>query len=472
LGEAQSKGKKEAGCIGDTPEHQMNDIKCPSCGEQFTIDEAGYASIAQQVRDQEFNRMLSDRMKAAEQEKQDAIKISQAELQQAHAALLASKELELEGLRSQLQNADTKTENEVTKAEALAKEEAQAKILELTKELQSANSALEVKGKESALELQNAEMRADKEKDKLIAELELQKSKGEQALRAAEDKYTTQIKDREDEIHRLKEMKAKLSTKMIGESLEQHCEYEFDKLRSTAFTTAEFSKDNDITTGSKGDYIYRDFDPESKEEVVSIMFEMKNEADQTATKKRNEDFFKELDKDRSEKGCEYAVLVSLLEPESELYNSGIVDVSHKYPKMYVVRPQFFIPIISLLRNGSMKALEYKKELSLVKAQNIDITNFESDLEQFKGGFARNFDLASRQLESVVNEIDKSIKHLEKTKDWLSKHQNNMRLANDKLQGVSIKKLTKSNPTMQRLFAEQATRLPLGQPTLSGSEGGA
>ena len=452
----------------------MNDIKCPSCGEQFTIDEAGYASIAQQVRDQEFNRMLRDRLKAAEQEKHDAIKISQAELQQAHAALLASKELELEGLRSQLQNADTKTENEVTKAEANAKEEAQSKILELTKELQAANSALEVKGKESALELRNAEMTADKEKDKLIAALELQKSKGEQelkdAIRDTEDKYKTQIKDREDEIHRLKDLKAKLSTKMIGESLEQHCENEFDKLRSTAFTTAEFSKDNDISTGSKGDYIYRDFDPESKEEIVSIMFEMKNEADHTATKKRNDDFFKELDKDRSEKGCEYAVLVSLLEPESELYNSGIVDVSHKYPKMYVVRPQFFIPIISLLRNGSMKALEYKKELSLVRSQNIDITNFESDLELLKDGFSRNFDLASRQLEDVVNEIDKSIKHLEKTKYWLSKHQNNMRLANDKLQGVSIKKLTKSNPTMQRLFANQAARLPLGQPSLNGNEG--
>jgi hypothetical protein len=270
--------------------------------------------------------------------------------------------------------------------------------------------------------------------------------------KSLKDKYETQIKDRDDAIERLRDMKARLSTKMVGETLEQHCETEFNRIRATAFPRAYFEKDNDARTGSKGDYIFRDSD-EAGTEIVSIMFEMKNESDRTATKNRNEDFLKELDKDRTEKGCEYAVLVSLLEPDSELYNTGIVDVFHRYPKMYVVRPQFFIPIITLLRNAAMNSLKYKSELALVKAQNIDITNFENELETFKTAFAKNYDLASRRFQTAIDEIDKSIDHLQKTKEALLGTDRNLRLANDKAQDVTIKKLTRGNPTMAAKFAE-------------------
>ena len=272
------------------------------------------------------------------------------------------------------------------------------------------------------------------------------------AEKSLKDKYETQIKDRDEAIERLRDMKARLSTKMVGETLEQHCETEFNRLRATAFPRAYFEKDNDARTGSKGDYIFRDSD-EAGTEIVSIMFEMKNENDHTATKSKNEDFLKELDKDRVEKGCEYAVLVSLLEPESELYNTGIVDVFHRYPKMYVVRPQFFIPIITLLRNAAMNSLKYKSELALVKAQNIDITNFETELEGFKAAFAKNYDLASRRFQTAIDEIDKSIDHLQKTKEALLGADRNLRLANDKAQDVTIKKLMRGNPTMAAKFAE-------------------
>ena len=267
-----------------------------------------------------------------------------------------------------------------------------------------------------------------------------------------QDKYETQIKDRDDAIERLRDMKARLSTKMVGETLEQHCETEFNRIRSTAFPRAYFEKDNDASSGSKGDYIFRDVD-ENDTPIVSIMFEMKNESDTTATKKKNEDFLKELDKDRNEKGCEYAILVSLLEPDSDLYNSGIVDVFHRYPKMYVIRPQFFIPMITLLRNAAMNSLEYKQELALVKAQNIDITNFESDLDTFKTAFAKNYDLASRKFQTAIDEIDKSINHLQKTKDALMSTDRNLRLANDKAQDVTVKKLTRKNPTMKAAFEQ-------------------
>ena len=266
------------------------------------------------------------------------------------------------------------------------------------------------------------------------------------------EKYETQIKDRDDAIERLRDMKARLSTKMVGETLEQHCETEFNRIRATAFPRAYFEKDNDVRSGSKGDYIFRDSD-EGGTEIVSIMFEMKNENDETATKKKNEDFLKELDKDRIEKGCEYAVLVSLLEPDSELYNTGIIDVSHRHPKMYIVRPQFFIPIITLLRNAAMNSLKYKSELALVKAQNIDITNFETQLDTFKTAFAKNYDLASRRFQTAIDEIDKSIDHLQKTKEALLGTDRNLRLANDKAQDVTIKKLTRGNPTMAAKFAE-------------------
>ncbi|WP_353194105.1 DUF2130 domain-containing protein, partial [Pusillimonas noertemannii] len=272
------------------------------------------------------------------------------------------------------------------------------------------------------------------------------------AEKSLKDRYEAQLKDRDDQIERLRDMKARLSTKMVGETLEQHCETEFNRLRATAFARAYFEKDNDASGGSKGDYIFRDHDDQGTE-IVSIMFEMKNEADTTATKKRNEDFFRELDKDRQAKGCEYAVLVSLLEADSELYNTGIVDVSYRYPKMYVVRPQFFIPMITLLRNAAMNSLQYKNELALVKAQNIDITNFESKLEAFKTGFERNYELASRQFTKAIDEIDKSIDHLQKTKDALLSADRNLRLANNKAQDVTIKKLTHGNPTMKAKFAE-------------------
>ncbi|RZL67346.1 MAG: DUF2130 domain-containing protein, partial [Variovorax sp.] len=292
----------------------------------------------------------------------------------------------------------------------------------------------------------------EKERDALKGGIERSELEKQLAERALKDKYETQIRDRDDAIERLRDMKARLSTKMVGETLEQHCDTEFNRIRATAFPRAYFEKDNDARTGSKGDYIFRDSD-EAGTEIVSIMFEMKNESDRTASKNRNEDFLRELDKDRNEKGCEYAVLVSLLEPESELYNTGIVDVFHRYPKMYVVRPQFFLPIITLLRNAAMNSLQYKSELALVKAQNIDITNFENELETFKSAFARNYDLASRRFQTAIEEIDKSIDHLQKTKEALLGTDRNLRLANDKAQDVTIKKLNRGNPTMAAKFAE-------------------
>ena len=282
------------------------------------------------------------------------------------------------------------------------------------------------------------------------AKIEASETNQKLAEKSLKEKYETQIQDRDDAIDRLKDLKAKLSTKMVGETLEQHCETEFNQLRATAFPNAYFEKDNDAKTGSKGDYIFKDADPDGNE-IVSIMFEMKNESDTTATKKKNEDFYKELDKDRNEKNCEYAILVSLIEPDSELYNSGIVDVSHRYPKMYVIRPQFFIPMITLLRNAAMNSLQYKAELALVKSQSIDVTEFEDKLETFKSGFARNYDLASRKFEDAIKEIDNSIKHLQKTKDALLGTDRNLRLANDKAQDVTIKKLTRGNPTMKAKF---------------------
>ena len=331
---------------------------------------------------------------------------------------------------------------------------------EFDKEMHEKLAAAE-KDKESALSLVEAENETKRlklvaDKDVVIAELkskieksELQKQLSESDLRKS---LEDQIKDRDNQIERLKDLKLQLSTKMLGETLEQHCEVEFNRIRATAFPKAYFEKDNDAKTGSKGDYIFRDKD-EADNEIVSIMFEMKNEGDDTKTKKKNEDFLKELDKDRTEKGCEYAVLVSMLEPESELYNVGIVDVSHKYPKMYVVRPQFFIQMITLLRNAALNAMEYKAELALVRAQNVDVTDFEEKLEEFQTGFARNYDLASRKFQTAIEEIDKSIDHLQKTKAALLSTDNNLRLANDKAQDISIKKLTRGNPTMAQKFED-------------------
>lgn len=459
----------------------MHEIICPHCKKAFKIDEAGYADILNQVRDSAFEEQLHERLELAEKDKQSAVELAKAmvagELQQTAAA----KDAEIQELKAKLEAnaieralAVTQALNTVEKErDHLANEIEQVRLekqtasqladAKLVNELQMATASrdaeiinlkaqLETSAVNQKLALNEAVSAVVKERDELKNGLDratLEKDLAEKSLR---EKYETQIKDRDDAIERLRDMKARLSTKMVGETLEQHCETEFNRIRATAFPRAYFEKDNDARSGSKGDYIFRDSE-EAGIEVVSIMFEMKNESDETTTKKRNEDFLKELDKDRTEKGCEYAVLVSLLEPESELYNSGIVDVSHRYPKMYVVRPQFFIPIITLLRNAAQNSLKYKSELALVKAQNVDITNFEEELNAFKTGFARNYELASKKFKTAIEEIDKTIDHLQKTKDALLGSENNLRLANNKADDLTVKKLTRGNPTMAAKFDE-------------------
>ncbi len=459
----------------------MHEIICPHCGKAFKIDEAGYADILKQVRDSEFEQQLHERLELAEQDKRNAVDLVKTKAASELQTAAAAKDAEIQDLKARLDAGEIARRLAVTEAlsavekerDALANELERAKHdkqvaselaeQKLVNELQMATATkdAEIQGLKATLDaievaqklaITEAVSAVEKERDELKSGLkraELEKQLAETSLK---DKYETQIKDRDDAIERLRDMKARLSTKMVGETLEQHCETEFNRIRATAFPRAYFEKDNDARTGSKGDYIFRDSD-EAGTEIVSIMFEMKNESDRTATKNKNEDFLKELDKDRAEKGCEYAVLVSLLEPDSELYNTGIVDVFHRYPKMYVVRPQFFIPIITLLRNAAMNSLKYKAELALVKAQNIDITNFEADLETFKTAFAKNYDLASRRFQTAIDEIDKSIDHLQKTKEALLGTDRNLRLANDKAQDVTIKKLTRGNPTMEAKFAE-------------------
>lgn len=390
----------------------MHEIICPHCNKAFKVDEAGYANILKQVRDSEFEAQLHERLTLAEREKQAAVELAKTKVTSELQMVAADKEAVIRELRIKLES--VQVEQKLALAQALS---------EIEKERDSLKS-----------ELARAVL------DRQVTENNLK------------DKYLTQIKDREDTIERLRDMKARLSTKMVGETLEQHCEIEFNRIRATAFPRAYFEKDNNARSGSKGDFIFRDYD-ENGLEIVSIMFEMKNEADTTASKSKNEDFLKELDKDRNEKGCEYAVLVSLLEPDNDLFNTGIVDVMHRYPKMYVIRPQFFIPIITLLRNAAMKSLAYKSELATIKAQNIDITNFENELESFKSAFGKNFDLASRRFQTAIEEIDKSIDHLQKTRDALLGADRNLRLANDKAQDVSIRRLTRNNPTMKAKFEE-------------------
>ena len=419
----------------------MHEIKCPHCSKAFKIDEAGYSDILKQVRDSDFEKQLHERLELAEKDKNNAIELAEAKIASEMEKSAASKNAEIVELKAKLDAAELASKHAV--AEAFSKKEA---------EIQALKSKLENSDVLKKLALIEAVGAVEKERDQLqnrLAQAELEKKNSESSLK---EKYETQIKDRNDEIDRLRDMKARLSTKMVGETLEQHCETEFNRLRATAFPKVYFEKDNDSRSGSKGDYIFRDSD-EAGTEIVSIMFEMKNESDQTATKKKNEDFFKELDKDRNEKNCEYAVLVSLLEPDSELYNTGIVDVSHRFPKMYVVRPQFFIPIITLLRNAAMNSMQYKSELALVKAQNIDVTNFESELDSFKISFGKNFEIASKRFHTAIEEIDKSIKHLENTKIALLSTDKNLRIANDKAQDVTIKKLTKGNPTMAAKFSD-------------------
>ncbi|MFN5268078.1 MAG: DUF2130 domain-containing protein [Burkholderiales bacterium] len=388
----------------------MHDLICPHCSKAFKIDESGYADIMKQIRDREFDAELQKRLALAEQDKRTAIELVKAQLSQALAREAAQKDQLIERLKAQIGSHDL------------------SQKLAINEAIQSMAS----------------------ERDRLAVKLEQSKVEKQLAEAALKDKYETQLKDRDEAIERLRDMKARLSSKMLGETLEQHCENEFNRLRASAFPNAYFEKDNDARGGSKGNYVFRELDPDGLE-IVSIMFEMKNESDRSASKNRNEDFFKELDKDRQEKSCEYAVLVSMLEPESDLYNSGIVDVSHRYQKMYVIRPQFFIPIITLLRNASQKSMTFKRELAVMKAQNIDITHFEAELDSFKTGFAKNYDLASRRFQTAIDEIDKSIDHLQKTKEALLGTDRNLRLANDKAQDVSIKKLTRGNPTMAAKF---------------------
>ncbi len=459
----------------------MHEIICPHCNKAFKIDETGYADILKQVRDSDFEKQLHERLELADQDKRNAVELAQAKVANELQKTAATKDSEIQELRARLESSEVAQKLAVAEAlsavekqrdtllheleKARREQEAASKLAEakLTAELQKAATTKDVEIQSLKARLDAGELSqklavteavntVEKERDELkngLARITLEKQLAETALR---DKYETQLKDRNDAIERLRDMKAKLSTKMIGETLEQHCAIEFDRIRATAFPRAYFEKDNDARNGSKGDFIFRDID-DAGSEIVSIMFEMKNENDETATKKKNEDFFKELDKDRSAKGCEYAVLVSLLEPESELYNTGIIDVSHRYPKMYVVRPQFFIPIITLLRNAAMNSLQYKKELALVKAQNVDITNFESQLDDFKAAFGRNWRLASDGFEEAVKRIDEAIKDLEKTKEALHKSANNLRLANDKAEDLTVKRLTRGNPTMAIKFAE-------------------
>ena len=533
----------------------MPNIKCPHCGESFTIDEAGYADIVQQVRNAEFDRELKDREKLIENDKQQAIKLAETKAAGEMQKMVSQKDAEIQGLKAQIESAGTaqdlavqeavadaqakladlrhqleqlqrdreadaklaeaRLSDEVHKTEAdkdaeirdlkaqvesaataqdLAVQEAvadaQSKLADLQHQLEQAQhdrahdaelakAQLETQVQQTAaqkdteiqqlksqiesanltrkMEISEAVSKIERERDELKSSLEKAELEKDLESKSLKERYEMQLRDRDDEIERMKDFKARLSTKMVGESLEQHCQNEFNSMRMGAFPNAYFEKDNDARTGSKGDFIFRDYDrPEGEEgrtEVISIMFEMKNENETTATKHKNEDFFKELDKDRREKGCEYAVLVSMLEADSDLYNQGIVDVSYRYPKMYVIRPQFFIQMITLLRNAALNSLQYKLQLEEMRMQNIDITHFEDRLNEFKSGFERNFNLASDKFQKVIDEIDKSIDHLQKTKQALIGSENNLRIANNKVQDITVRKLTYKNPTMQQKFKE-------------------
>lgn len=412
----------------------MQEIKCPKCGEVFQVDETGYAQIVKQVRDREFDEEISRREQQFEEKKKTAVKMAELEQEKNYVdkllekeRMLQEKENQIADLRAKLDASDKDTELAVTRAISAKDRELSEKEKEISeRDLQIAS----LEGK--------------------MVEREKEEKEQQQNLR---EHYEDKMKMLNEQIDYYKDFKARQSTKMVGESLEQHCEIEFNKLRATAFPSAYFEKDNDARTGSKGDYIFREAS-EDGTEFISIMFEMKNEMDQTATKKKNEDFLKELDKDRREKKCEYAVLVSMLEIDNELYNTGIVDMSYRYEKMYVIRPQFFIPIITILRNAALNSLSYKQEVEVMRNQNIDISRFEENMNKFKEGFAKNYELASRKFNTAIDEIDKSITHLQKIKEALLSSENNLRLANNKAEDLTIKKLTRNNPTMKAMFEEQ------------------
>ena len=437
----------------------MNEIKCPHCQTVFTIDENSYADIVSQVRNKEFAEDVHKQLEFAKKQFETEKALAKEQEKRLYDEERAQFEQKILSLELALKNADVKEEKNVQ--EALHQKEKefsklQAELDQLKQQLQFKEVELSQKFQEDLHEKERTILELKQAKELQQKEQEVQqtalKEKYELELRSKKDQFELELKAKDEAIAFYKDFKAKQSTKMVGESLEQHCEIEFNRLRMTAFPRAEFGKDNDAKTGSKGDYIYREYD-ENGIEILSIMFEMKNENDETATKKKNEHFFKELDKDRHEKQCEYAILVSLLEADNELYNTGIVDVSYLYPKMYVVRPQFFIPIITLLRNAALNSLQYKRELALMRDQHIDITHFEEDLETFKKGFARNYELASKKFQTAIDEIDKTIKSLEKTKAALLSSENNLRLANNKAEDLTVKKLVKNNPTMKQRFEE-------------------
>lgn len=426
----------------------MEEIKCPKCGEIFKIDESSYAAIVKQVRDSEFNAELSSREKQFRSEKEAAIQLAKSQISQEKEKSIAQLNQEIALLKSQLDS--NKKDNEAAVDNAVAKKDM---------EIQQLKAMLDSAQKDKTIEVSNAIAQKDRELAAKETDIIVLQGKFESAQKDIELKektlkaeYDAQLKAKDETIAFYKDLKTKMSTKMIGETLEQHCETEFNRLRATGFQNAYFEKDNDARSGSKGDYIFRESTPDGVE-FISIMFEMKNEMDTTATKHKNEHFFKELDKDRKEKNCEYAVLVSLLESDNELYNSGIVDVSHKYEKMYVIRPQFFIPIITLLRNAALNSVAYRRELIQMQNQNIDITHFEENMMKFKEGFSRNYELASKKFKTAIDEIDKTISHLQKTKEALLSSENNLRLANNKAEDLTIKKLTKNNPTMAEKFAK-------------------
>ena len=406
----------------------MNDIICPNCKKAFKVDEAGFADILKQVRDQQFETEIKQRLEVAEKDKNNAVQIAEAKLKNELQLEFSKKEQEIQSLKSSTDLELAKIKSQM----AIAESEKKTAVLEATSLIKKERDKL-------VYELSN------KENEKLLLEKSINEAFAEK-MKLKEEA----LKMKDDEIERLRDFKQKLSTKMVGETLEQHCEIEFNRIRATAFQAAYFEKDNDVSGGTKGDYIYRENDSNGNE-LISIMFEMKNEGDETSTKKKNEDFFTKLNKDRNDKNCEYAVLVSLLEGDNELYNSGILDVSYKYPKMYVIRPQFFITIITLLRNAAKNSLQYKNELSLMRNQSIDVTNFENKINSFKEGFSKNYELASRKFETAIGEIDKTINHLNKTKEALLSSVNNLRLANNKAEELTIKRLTHANPTMRAKF---------------------
>ena len=494
----------------------MSEIKCPHCGKVFQVDESEFNDILQQVRTAEFDKEIAQRVALMEEGKRQAVELAvqQAQSQAARdaaerdariAELSASLEAAHREMKSQMEAAKAQheassraeaaehekaleaavsqrnaeiahlkaqieqQESDRRAAESLAKAEYEKALANATAQLDTQVAALkqQIAGQQNAFDAQKelavaeARMKAERERDDLATKMQLAQAESERSIAALQAKMAEELKRKDqllsykdEEIARYKDMKARLSTKMVGETLEQHCEIEFNKIRATAFPRAYFEKDNDVVDGTKGDFVFRESDDEGNE-IVSIMFEMKNESDDSTHKHKNEDFLKKLDSDRRKKGCEYAVLVTLLEPDNELYNEGIVDMSYRYEKMYVIRPQFFIPIISILRNAALSAMTYKAELAQMRNQNIDITHFEEQMEDFKAKFGRNYDLASRKFQAAIDEIDKSIDHLQKIKENLLGSERHLRLANDKAQDLTIKRLTRNNPTMKQKFAELA-----------------